>query len=373
MKTPSQGRLLVGRVANGAATGLGHLVRTAALCDSWCEQGGRAVLFVDQLDPTLAPLVGRAELLTASSGDAGEQLRAMGLEDTPHVVVIDGYRFDDRCVDAFVAEVLGSNDVGGNRPIIVSIDDHDQAGRRNVDIAVDPNVAAGRADVSVPVSLHGPSFALLRPEFAAAVRDDAVERVGPLVIALGGSTASNGSTALAHFSKVMAESMLLMGHRPPELADVPRLDRAESPVGAMANAPVAIAAAGGTALELACLGTPAVLVSIADNQVPVTKALGQAGAAVDLGRLADLDGARLVSAVVDLLGDRERREAMSKAGRALVDGRGARRCLAHIDAASIVTRPVDLEDAAMLLAWRNDATTRSSSFDSDVIDLDQHL
>jgi spore coat polysaccharide biosynthesis predicted glycosyltransferase SpsG len=94
---------------------------------------------------------------------------------------------------------------------------------------------------------------------------------------------------------------------PPDLADV------------LAAATVYVGAAGTTAVQAACIGTPAVITAAVPNQEAQAAALARAGCAV----VADI--AKLADACLILLDDRETRATMSERGRALVDGRGAER------------------------------------------------
>ena len=92
----------------------------------------------------------------------------------------------------------------------------------------------------------------------------------------------------------------------------------------MAAVDLALCAGGTTALELASLGVPMVLVTVADNQEPGAAALAVAGCA----RLAGYGVAALGAAskfVDDLLCDSATREKMNRAGITLVDGRGVAR------------------------------------------------
>ncbi len=92
----------------------------------------------------------------------------------------------------------------------------------------------------------------------------------------------------------------------------------------MAAADLALCAGGTTALEMAALGVPMVLVTLADNQEPGAAALDRAGCAHLAGRgVAALPDA--VLALDDLLRDAAAREDMGRAGTALVDGRGVER------------------------------------------------
>jgi ribosomal protein S18 acetylase RimI-like enzyme len=91
---------------------------------------------------------------------------------------------------------------------------------------------------------------------------------------------------------------------------------------------------------------------VADNQAAGYRAAIGQGLAAGLGATDDLAGA--AGALRDLLLDPARRASLSRAGRSLVDGRGAARVL---DAAELTVRPATEADADRLLAWRNDPET----------------
>lgn len=93
----------------------------------------------------------------------------------------------------------------------------------------------------------------------------------------------------------------------------------------MASADLAITAGGMTVFELAAMGIPAMILQIADNQVPITRAWQQCGYGVDMGHLDRMHPGNLQGEIMSLMKDTARREAMSTAGKAMVDGLGARR------------------------------------------------
>ena len=98
----------------------------------------------------------------------------------------------------------------------------------------------------------------------------------------------------------------------------------------LAAADLAVVAAGTMKFEVACLGRPAILVGVADDQLPVGPAFAATGAALWLGDGRILDPARLAHAVAALVGDPARREAMGLRAAAAVDGLGADRLAAAI-------------------------------------------
>jgi RimJ/RimL family protein N-acetyltransferase len=141
----------------------------------------------------------------------------------------------------------------------------------------------------------------------------------------------------------------------------------------MADADIALAAAGSTSWELAFMGLPAIVVSVADNQDAVADSLVRHGSAVSLGRAADVDPgvARLV--VAQLAADRSTRAEMAAAGRALVDGRGAQRVVRAMETAGLALREATAEDAAVLFEWANDPVTRAASFEPAPIAWETHV
>jgi UDP-2,4-diacetamido-2,4,6-trideoxy-beta-L-altropyranose hydrolase len=95
----------------------------------------------------------------------------------------------------------------------------------------------------------------------------------------------------------------------------------------MSGADLAFGAGGTTSWERCCLGLPALVVEIADNQRGVIATLARAGAAVSLGSLVGMDRDGAAATLRTLLADGPRRRAMAAAAASLVDGRGAERIL----------------------------------------------
>ena len=103
------------------------------------------------------------------------------------------------------------------------------------------------------------------------------------------------------------------------------VDRPTSLVQHMAWCDMAIAASGLTKYELAATGTPAVIIPIDDEAEAFNRPFEGLGTARHLGALERLDTARIARAVVAMLDDTATRETMSRAGKAVLDGRGTDR------------------------------------------------
>lgn len=93
----------------------------------------------------------------------------------------------------------------------------------------------------------------------------------------------------------------------------------------LAAADLAISGAGGTALELAFLGVPALLLVLSRDQERMAAALAKAGAAVSLGRCEHIPDYALWQVIEQVAGDLPELKRMSAAGRQVIDGEGANR------------------------------------------------
>jgi RimJ/RimL family protein N-acetyltransferase len=121
------------------------------------------------------------------------------------------------------------------------------------------------------------------------------------------------------------------------------------------------------------MGVPAVVLSVADNQVPLARALARRGVVDDLGPVGDVKVGDLVVATTKLAADARRRTAMTERGMALVDGVGARRVAAHLRGVLLTLRPAGREDCRLLWEWANDPTVREWAFHPEPIPWDVHV
>jgi RimJ/RimL family protein N-acetyltransferase len=137
----------------------------------------------------------------------------------------------------------------------------------------------------------------------------------------------------------------------------------------MAKADLAIGAGGATTWERCCMGLPSIVITVAQNQIPIADALSAQGLIFLIGDCRSVTDDSLSKAIKNNLSEHGL-GAGSKNCFDLVDGKGVGRV------ASIVTlgpkkrlrlRPAKLEDETLLLGWANDSQTRSSSFNTSLI------
>jgi ribosomal protein S18 acetylase RimI-like enzyme len=138
----------------------------------------------------------------------------------------------------------------------------------------------------------------------------------------------------------------------------------------MESCDMALSAAGQTMIELARCGVPSLIFQTADNQRANIRMGQQAGF---FDRLSTLD---TLAADLDRMGSPEERLRRSKAGRQLVDGKGARRTVRRIlhdhIASRLTCRIACPEDLMPLFELANDPLVRRNSFTTAEIPLDDH-
>lgn len=189
----------------------------------------------------------------------------------------------------------------------------------------------------------GPAYALLPGRYAAPL-PARQPRTRPRVVAGYGFTDSAGLTE--KLVRVLAVSgwldridlvVVIGGHAPslPALRSLQAqygfqlLVNASDMIAIYDDADLAFGAGGVSLLERLSRGLPSVTTAVAANQeVAVAYAAGRGTTvALDASAIASAAVAELLAA---LLADRERCQAMSAAGRQLVDGRGAQRAAAAL-------------------------------------------
>ena len=313
-------RLLV-RCDASPAIGLGHLARCFALTERLAPLVGAAPVFLVGPDPLasafLAARGAEYELVDGTGYAVGELLdHAHG----PTLVVSDTHELGESDLEAI--------DRAGLAHLV--IDDFARLSRWPCQLVVNPNLGAQETRYAgARAVLVGPEFALLRSEISDAAgrrRPAATPRV---LVCLGGGQWPHAAQAL------LAE----LGALADDGVDVVAATESAVPAGVaavspatladeLASASIAVLSAGVLKYEAAACGVPAVLLAVVEHQDEVAPAFAATGAGLYLGPLAEAEPGAVVDAVRRLLGDEAKRERMTRAGRALVDGRGADRVAA---------------------------------------------
>lgn len=358
------------------------------LCDTIANHGGYEVhrLPVTQHtndDDSGKKLAHAAWLGTGWGDDAAQTAAAIAAHGKkPDWLVVDHYALDARWENALRSSVCN----------ILAIDD--LADRTHAcDVLLDQNLHLelhARYDGLIPAScqrLLGPRYALLRPEFRAARaqlrnRDGTVQRV---LVFFGGVDAGNETAkalrAIAASGVDVAVDIIL-GPSSPHVeniralcATLPRTRLHHAPrniAELMASADLAIGATGATTWERCCLGLPAIVISLAQNQESIAHALADDSLAVYLGASTAVTPDMIAAALLELMRDPSRTAAMSRACAEITDGNGAARVARMFDIVPVVLRPAQAGDCETVHRWRNAEETRRHAHQPDPIPLQQH-
>jgi UDP-2,4-diacetamido-2,4,6-trideoxy-beta-L-altropyranose hydrolase len=343
------------RADAGGEIGIGHLVRCLTLAATLREDGARVRLVARRLPAHLRRLVEaqRIELreiggtpappaagdlphshwlATTQEHDADETAAVLA-DSTWDWLVVDHYGLDARWHGRLRHRARGVL-------VIDDLADRDL----DCDLLLDQNLVPEletRYDSRAPAGsakLLGPTFALLRPEFAARRQrlGKRTGRVARLLVMLGGSN-QFGEVDIAidalDACGVPAADIVVV-------ADVfgrARIEerccrrgyafhpQTDTVADLMATADLAIGATGATSWERCCLALPSLCITSAANQIPVARGLEAAGAIEYVGDASRVTSQQVSAALAMLIEHPGRLGAMSAAAARLVDGYGAKR------------------------------------------------
>lgn len=189
--------------------------------------------------------------------------------------------------------------------------------------------------------LLGPKYALLNPEYQLLrdrlpKRKDIVRRV---LVFMGGSDPTNETAKVidamneSDLSGLIVDVVLGVNHPDSEGVMKKVRDRPgtflhqniPSLASLMASADLMISAGGSTTWERMCLGLPAIVISIAENQTSTSQTQAHSGYINFLGEMREVDSFRIATAVRQAMKCPRTLQRQSDLCMTLVDGRGAER------------------------------------------------
>ncbi len=195
--------------------------------------------------------------------------------------------------------------------------------------------------------LLGIRYTLVRPEVRRLRPLRSQEPAQPfrVLIALGDDDAHNQSGELARLllacPRVARVDIAVRPHHPHLLelqglasSNADRLELALEPAEVAARITrchFAVTAGNGWALDLACVGVPQLVIVQEEHHWPTAQRLEEEGAVTCLGWYETTSAATIRQAVQEILADQAERQAMSRCGRQLIDGRGPDRFVTALE------------------------------------------
>ena len=326
--------------------GIGHLMRCLTLAHGWQARGGKIVFATNCIERHLLLHLAAANVSVERIDDPHpnpkDWVRTSGiLNSHPDAwVVLDGYHFDS----TYQARIKRQNHK------LLAIDDAAHLSEYHADIILNQNINAEQ--LQYPVERHtrlllGLRYVLLRPEFVekSVLISESPQDARRLLVTLGGADLNNQTmkviNAIDKINIDGLEAKIVVGPANPHLRELQsRAKGAKTPIqleinsSQMANlmnwADLVITAGGGTCWELACMGRPALVIILAENQKAVANGLHEMGAVTNLGWYHDLSTGQIAQAVEHLLLNAAKRKKMAAISRQLVDGKGTARVLRNL-------------------------------------------
>lgn len=364
-------------------------MRCLALAQAWQDAGGRAAVAMAESTRGIQTRLAAEScdvlpvLASAGTSDDVHQTIALAQERNCEWVVVDGYQFKvdyQRWLKAANIKILFLDDCGHSE-------------RYLADLVLNQNASATSTLYSGREAhtqlLLGPRYAMLRREFNAW--SDWKRAIPPVcsrvLVMMGGSDEGNVTATVIDGLRLLGvdklETTVLVGGSNPHFTELRnqatrsgltiRLLKDISNVGElMADADLAVSAAGSTCWEICLLGLPALVIDVADNQTAIAKELERRECAIHIGD-RQVTPETVAESMRFVFEAQELRQSLSRRCRELVDGRGATRVVSVLcGQKELRLRSVRDTDRRLLWEWANDPDVRASSFSPGPISWETH-
>jgi UDP-2,4-diacetamido-2,4,6-trideoxy-beta-L-altropyranose hydrolase len=381
--------------------GFGHVMRCLALADKLSEVGasvcficressGNLIDYLRQKEIRVIGIpVGEKEKKSSEDHNDNWESDAKVVKDilkeigAVQWIVVDHYSLDDKwesCLRPYVSGIMVIDDLANRK--------HD------CDILLDQNYYYEQNRYKELVPNHcrlllGPKYALLRDSFSNK-RQQSTGYKGKIhnILVFFGGTDSNNETgkaleAIRLLNKQDLHIEVIIGESNPNQNELNEI--VDQLPGAKLNiqvenihdyfdkADLAIGAGGSTTWERCCLGLPSLVVTIAENQINVSRDVALKGAHIWLGNSEQVSAHCIANHIESLLTSPCLVSHISSIAKDLVDGKGTQRVVEEIKSPDIVLRLASEEDCKSLFRWRNSDSVRINSFDTCLISWDQHV
>lgn len=397
------------RVDSSSVIGSGHLVRCLTLAESLKGKGSHCFFICRDFSKHFLNLITETGFeLRLLSGhfsqcnqeSASENVSWLGVDwetdSTETKEAIGGDLIDWLIVDHYGIDHRWESALRSCCQRLLVIDDLADR-RHDCDLLLDQNLVEAyttRYEKLVPKNcfvLAGPQFSLLQPQYADLHRRIPT-RSGPIrriLVYFGGADSHNltGKTVDAFLEIGRSDIQLDVVITPANswntnivskasgFSNIKFYESLPSLSHLIANADLCIGASGATSWERCCLGLPAVVVTLAANQIPIAKELSRCGAIDWVGHYDSISVSDLANAIGRCLENPDLNAYRSSISYGLLDGDGVSKVVNYLminSESELSIRRANLDDESLILSWANDPSVRISSFNSSSIAADTH-
>ena len=378
------------RTDSSQQIGIGHLMRCLALAEGLAKRDV-------QVNFICRDLSNNCSFLAEEKGFIVHRLRDDLASDAKQTInickqisqpidwlIVDNYTLDERWekkLRPYVEKIMVIDDLANRR--------HD------CDLLLDQNFYENmeiRYDKLAPMTckkLLGPKFALLRDEFVQQRAKLRVcdGRINRILIFFGGSDPGNLTEVAIEAVRLLAREDILTDvvagaanskkvyleeycDKSPNFNFHYQIDNMAE---LMMEADLAIGAGGTATWERCCLGLPAVVIPIADNQIAITQNMAASGCVLDMESNDTITASVLHQLLVSLILCPSLVRFMARRNLSLIDGMGIKRIMQNMFPYDIKVRKATLADCTDVFNWRNAVESRRYSFNDELIDFDTHV
>lgn len=348
------------RVDASNEIGSGHFMRCLTLADGLKDQGAQVCFVSRYLPEHLAAILVKKnhdliELVDGYGQESNGKLAhshwlSTSLETDAQecIRLLSGQSWDWLVVDHYALDArweLALRQVVGKILVIDDLADRQHFAEVLLDQNLYPDMAQRYAGLlsSCCRALLGPSYALLRREFVEARSSTYPRTAGirKIFVFFGGSDFTNETekslTAIAalNMPDVLVDVVVGAGNSHQKSIEkfctsIPGTRfhfQVDNMAQLMSQADLALGAGGSTTWERCALGLPALVISVADNQIAIADGGDRAGAHRHLGQSKNVSAAQLTTAIEEFTYEPGILEKMSRSASALVDARGCERVI----------------------------------------------
>ena len=399
------------RTDSSLQIGTGHLMRCLTLADELFRRGHDVAFVCRELEGNVSSLVEERGFLRITLPQTSPSDRSTSLDEDgpPHAAWLgttqdldarqtrdalsDVGELDWLIVDHYGIDARWEKVMRERCERVMVIDDLADRSH-DCDLLLDQNLYPDKDRRYVGIvprnclTLLGPKFALLRPEFARLSKERRARTgvVRRILIFFGGVDAENETIKSLEAVSLIGDPELavdvVIGASNPNQEMLRRYckDRPEIRLHVqtariaqlMRKADLAIGAGGVVTWERCAMGLPAIAWSVAENQYAVVDAVAEHGAVYAPDAGAHANAAALSIYIRAFIDSRPLRSHLERCAAALCDGNGARRVADLLAPLGIVLREAMSSDCDKVYQWRNNHEIRGSSISADTIPYRAH-
>ncbi len=291
------------RVDSSNQIGSGHVMRCLALAEEFLSQGCSVSFHCYELTPFTEDQLNRRAVPIQKLNSLHDSTSFRDCE----WLVVDHYQFsaeEERAIANTGKKILAIDDIGRQHYCHLLMDQN---------LYSNPlSRYEGKCAPFTQFAL-GPQFALIRKEFADFKRKLPPSQLNSILVTLGGS---NQGEKTEKILDALSQKTQLQISAPKNALNMAQL---------ISTTDLVIGAGGSTNWERCFIGTPAILTTIAENQIEIARALAEAGTCFNVGSWNNQTPLRIQECVAQILATPLLLQSMAQASQKLVDGKGTKR------------------------------------------------